>query len=88
MLKGLFQNLLINRICPNPLMFLQGAQGCLPRGNVCPEGVSAQGGVWPGSVWPGVSPQGVSAQGRVCPREVLTAQRGVWLGMSHYGVSA
>ena len=25
MLKGLFQNLLINRICPNPLMFLQGA---------------------------------------------------------------
>ena len=24
MLKGLFQNLLINRICPNPLMFLQG----------------------------------------------------------------
>ena len=24
MLKGLFQNLLINRICPIPLMFLQG----------------------------------------------------------------
>ena len=27
MLKGLFQNLLINRICPSPLMFLQGVLG-------------------------------------------------------------
>ena len=26
MLKGPYQNLLINRICPNPLMFLQGVQ--------------------------------------------------------------
>ena len=31
MLKGPNQNLLINRICPNPLMFLQGGKPCLPN---------------------------------------------------------
>ena len=34
MLKGQNQNLLINRICPNPLMFLQGAKGHWLWGNV------------------------------------------------------
>ena len=34
MLKGPNQNLLINRICPNPLMFLQGV--LLPK-QVTPE---------------------------------------------------
>ena len=77
MLKGPYQNLLINRICPNPLMFLQGVSavelgrgvclwGCLPRGCL------------PGGLPRGL-PMGVSAYGGVCLRGV-SAQRVVCQG--------
>ena len=83
MLKGLFQNLLINRICPNLLMFLQGDDVYCPlqwppRGGLLWGGFSGGGclfwGVclfWIGCLlWEGVSAPGGVCSGGVCSEGV------------------